>query len=83
MSGVATMPMSPAPPADPECCLWTWGDLERRWQAPGPTPSARRVWVKRRARVLGVRPLVGFGRGESARFRPRNVQDAEARAAGA
>lgn len=34
--------------------LWTLDDLERLWKAPGPTPAARRKWVKRRVLAWGV-----------------------------
>lgn len=65
----------------PTEALLTWGDLELRWRALGVNPAARRRWVRDRARRWGLRPLKGT-RGEDARFRPLDVVNAEARAAG-
>lgn len=62
--------------------LLSYSDLEARWKAQGRTAEARRKWVRRRCVRLGLRPMVGFGRGECARFRPASVERAEARASG-
>lgn len=61
--------------------LLTWSDLEARWKARGVTVAERRRWVRDRARSWKLEPLRGT-RGEDARFRPLDVVNAEARAAG-
>lgn len=61
--------------------LLSYADLEARWQARGDTPAARRRWVREKAHRWKLVPLKGT-RGDDARFRPLDVINAEARAAG-
>lgn len=61
--------------------LLSYADLESRWQARGDTPAARRRWVREKAHRWKLEPLKGT-RGDDARFRPLDVINAEARAAG-
>lgn len=73
--------MSEALLAMPTSNLLTWSDLELRWQARGDTSQAKRRWVRDRVKRWSLEPLKGT-RGEDARFRPLDVINAEARAAG-
>lgn len=73
--------MSAAAAMMPTGNLLTYADLETRWQARGNTPEAKRRWVRDKARQWKLEPLKGT-RGEDARFRPLDVINAEARAAG-
>lgn len=58
--------------------LLTMDELVDRWQPPGPTPAARDKWMRRRMGEWGLKPLAGT-RGGNARFRPADVDRAEAR----
>lgn len=62
--------------------LMTYEDLAVRWKAPQTSLLERRRWVKRRLPILKLKPLAGFGQGTGVRFRPSDVERAEARAAG-
>lgn len=61
--------------------LLSWEDLDTRWKPVGDTPEKRRRVLRDWARRWKLEPLRGT-RGDGARFRPLDVINAEALAAG-